>query len=154
MAKQKKIKNKKLSLRNLDFKKNWKKLSFSGALALLLITSVGFAGYTYLEQRNLEAQAAGYTTLGWSNRLMRVCKYSNGTSSVGFKYFLSNWTSNTYSSVVTSGLYRAPITVRNNSNSAIYYIGGYNHPLSASVKFEVIGVLSQPIAASNITTCG
>ena len=69
-------KRKKLNFKNLDLKKNWKKLSFSGALALLLFSSVGFGAYTYISQKNLEAQAAGWTWIGPVNvnGSLRGCK--------------------------------------------------------------------------------
>jgi hypothetical protein len=95
MAKQKSLKKtiksnkkKKLNLKNIDFKKNWKKLSFGGALALLLFSSISFAGYTYIEQRNVEAKAAGWTLVHASSpaRLtIRACRYGS-TNNVRLQY--------------------------------------------------------------------
>ncbi len=88
MAKQKSLKKtiknnkkKKLNLKNIDFKKNWKKLTYSGALALLLFASVGFGGYTYLSNKNLEAEAYSWTGV-YSKNGVNIYACKSGTTGV------------------------------------------------------------------------
>ncbi len=54
-------KNKKFSLKNLDFKKNWKKLSYLGLAGFLALSSVGYGGWKLYEQES--ASAAGWSRI-------------------------------------------------------------------------------------------
>lgn len=63
-------KNKKFSLKNLDFKKNWKKLSYLGLAGFLALSSVGYGGWKLYEQES--ASAIAFTNWGSKTTAQRV----------------------------------------------------------------------------------
>ncbi len=51
-------------------KLSWKKAGFLSLVGILLLTTVGYTGYTMVKSRELKAQAAGYTAIStpYANR--------------------------------------------------------------------------------------
>ncbi len=69
----------------------WKKL-YLGSAVFLLLGTVGFSGYTWWQQRQLKARAAGWTQITYVNgAILLACKIDYG-SSWGVWWIVANGT--------------------------------------------------------------
>jgi hypothetical protein len=119
IKKQTKTNKGKFGLRKLDFKKNWKKLSYLGLAGFLTLTSVGYAGWNYFNED--DASALSYTSEGVrlynKSSSLTLCKYASKTSTTtikvrarkinsGYETFKVNtWGDDFYWTSATSGSY-------------------------------------------------
>ncbi|HMT18604.1 MAG TPA: hypothetical protein PKD20_01755 [Candidatus Saccharibacteria bacterium] len=83
---------KNLSLKKLDFKKNWKKLSYIGLSAFLAVVSVGYAGWDRFGQK--DASAANSVNTLWitsgSYINLYTCKSNDSSGKYKISTFLYN----------------------------------------------------------------
>jgi hypothetical protein len=157
---------KKFSLKNLDFKKNWKKLSYLGLSGFLVVASLGYAGWDHFRQKDASAfsPVRTYYVTPTEYVTLYMCKYSvsaggyaigsfmNNRSSYNIK---SNW-STTYGERNISLLYANPWSKGNSdystinaatSNKYIYYTIGATK-LNISAKST-----SGSVLVSSLVTC-
>lgn len=140
IKKQSKTNKQKFGLRKLDFKKNWKKLSYLGLAGFLALTSVGFGTWKSFDQ---SADAVGWTTVKYSlinkswtinnynglinhsvstKTTMRICvtaKAGTGQSNVPFSLDPSPFNTNFTASAVSYKTYCS----RAATTSGSYYFG-------------------------------
>jgi hypothetical protein len=63
----------KTNLKKLNFKKNWKKLSYLGFAGFLAISSVGYGGWKFYEQES--ASASGWTRILYAHAVqVYICR--------------------------------------------------------------------------------
>jgi hypothetical protein len=74
-------KKKKFSLKNLDFKKNWKKLSYLGLAGFLLLSSITYGGWKRIEEERANA-AGNYTVITGSANYIGVIACALNSSEV------------------------------------------------------------------------
>ena len=68
-------------------KLSWKKLTFLAVAGILLVSSLGYAGFVQWKARDLKAKAAGWTDLtdfgAWPGERVAACKTAIPTSGYG-----------------------------------------------------------------------
>lgn len=124
------IQKKKINLKNINFKKNWKKLSYLGLAGFLALSSIGYGGWKFYEQES--ASAAGWRTF----------------ANLGGGGPTLSYTSNRFSPL-TGGTIRACTTVRSEgSNTRRVFITLTGLTSGRRVQSNVVSV-----GSSNATIC-
>lgn len=134
-------KKKKFSLKNLDFKKNWKKLSYMGLAGFLGVLSLGYSGYDYYQEKN--ASAAGYGL------------YLGGIPipTLTSKGYVYTYACKTF--VASSNRYQIRYTISNRTNLTVYGNIGLGGSGSASYVASSLSTkqfyFNAPYGATNFT---